>query len=156
MAAGIGEASAIATFLQVGLSIAKTLNTYIEDFRDAPTEVCDLANEINSTLWQVEVLNSLIASNDPSNGWSTKGVVFAQKCLAESEKIISKILKLLQKSGSSFETTKVVTRDSIDLTLFSQLKWPTFKPQLQKVKRRLECIRMDICLLCGMHKAISG
>lgn len=156
MAAGIGEASAIATFLQVGLSIATTLNTYIADVRDAPTEVCDLANEINSTLWQVEVLNSLIASNDPSNGWSAKGVVFAQKCLAESEKIINNISTLLQKAGRSEEGATLVTRESIDLKLFSQLRWPTFKPQLEKVKRRLECVRMDICLLCGMHKAICG
>lgn len=71
----------------------------INDVRDAPTEVCDLANEINSTLWQVEVLNTLIAKNDPTNGWSAKGVVFAQKCLAESEKIIKKILTLLQKGS---------------------------------------------------------
>lgn len=49
-----------------------------------------------------------------------------------------------------------VTLDSLDLSLFTKLKWPTFKPQLEKVKRRLECIRMDICLLVGMHKAISG
>lgn len=156
MAAGIGEVSAIATFLQVGLSIGKTLNNYIEGVKDAPTEVCDLASEINTTLWQAGELKSLIASNDPSNGLNTRGVVFAQRCLAESEKIVEKITTLLQKTGSSANTTTEVTLESIELTLSNKLKWPILKPQLEKLKRSLGRIRIDICLLSSMHKARTG
>lgn len=154
--AGIGEASAIATFLQVGFGLATTLNAYIENVRDAPDEVAELATEMNATLWQVEQLSSLIAQNDTTQTFNVRGIQFAQKCLSESENIIQKLAKLVEKSGSNIIGTGIVTGDAIDFTIFKKLRWPAFRPQLEKVKRRLECTRIDICLLFSIHKTISG
>jgi hypothetical protein len=62
--AGIGEVSAVATFLQIGFSLATTLTTYIADVKDAPDEIAGLASEIDSTLRHVGELDLLLLENE--------------------------------------------------------------------------------------------
>ena len=124
MAAAVGEASAIATFLQLGFSLAKVLTTYIDDVKDTPEEIASLAREIDSTLRHLEELNALIDYNKAARIWNANGEALAQQCRADSERIIHKLLKLLRKSGSSVAVDGLVTRQDIDISVSSRLSWP--------------------------------
>jgi len=153
MAAGIGEASAIATFLQIGFSLAKTLSTYIADFKDTPKEISELAEEINLTLGHVEELNALLDRNQINPVWNGNGVKWAHKCRADSERLVQKLLKLLQNSGTSIPSNGTVGRQDIDISLFHRASWPRLRPQIELVQRELERNRVNILLLISFYES---
>ena len=154
--AGIGEASAIATFVPIGFSLATSLTTYIGDVKDAPDEIASLAVEIDATLRLVEELEVLLTSNKATGGWNDNGVAFAIKCRRDSERVISKLLKLLTKSKSSVAGTGAVSHKDIDISLFNRVLWPRFKPKVEVAKRELERTRIDILLARDLYKAKTG
>ena len=156
MAAAVGEASAIATFLQLGFSLAKVLTTYIDDVKDTPEEIASLAREIDSTLRHLEELNALIDYNKAARIWNANGEALAQQCRADSERIIHKLLKLLRKSGSSVAVDGLVTRQDIDISVSSRLSWPLLKQRLKVAKLELEQVRIKILLLGVLYTAKAG
>ena len=145
-AAGIGEASAIATFLQVGFSLATTLTTYIADVKEAPDEISSLATEIDATLRQVQELDNLLSANEETKGWNENGVILAKKCRTDAEKVVEKLVKLSGKSGADTPKTGTVERKDLDISLFKKVSWPRFKPRVEVVKHELERTRIDILL----------
>lgn len=150
-AGGIGEASALVTFLQVGFSLATSLTTYIGDVQEAPDEISALATEIDATLRQVEELDSLLELNKQTKAWNQNGVILAQKCRTDSERVITKLVKLLRKSGSVAPTQGTIGRQDIDISRFKSLQWPRFKPRLEVVKSELERSRINILLARDLY-----
>jgi hypothetical protein len=52
--AAIGEASAVIGVVQIGFSLARTLNTYIGDYKDSRDSIIGLAAELDATIIQVK------------------------------------------------------------------------------------------------------
>ena len=151
-AGGIGEASAIATFLQVGFSLATTLTTYIADAKDAPDDIAGLATEIDATLRQVQELETLLSENEKTKGWNENGIIFAKKCRTDAERVVKKIVCLLRKSGTGLPEKGTIEREDIDISLFRRVGWLRFKPRAEVVKHELERTRIDILLARDLYK----
>lgn len=156
MAAGIGEASAIATFITIGFSLAKTLTAAIGDIQDAGDEVSALATEIDVVLRQVEDLDVLLKANRQTKGWNNNGVVLAQKCRDDSETIVNRLVDLLKKSGSSAPVNGTVGRQDVDLSLIRRINWARLTPRLEVTKRELERVRISILLARSLYTARLG
>lgn len=156
MAAGVGEASAVISVLQLGFNLATTLNTYIGDYQDAKDDISRLATEVDATLLQVEELNKLLEENKKTKGLSDYGVILAEKCRTDSEKVVKKLLKLLTKSGASLPTSNVIGPKDIDISKFSRATWPLLKPQVEVVKAELERTKIDILLARNCYQAQSA
>ena len=152
--AGIGEASAIVGVLQVGLSLATALNTYISDVSDAGDDITSLVSDIEATLSQLSDLDKLIEKNETTKAWSEDGLKNAKKCVTDCEKIITKLRKLLKKSTAS--ATSEVNRDEIDVSKLEKALWPFIKPQLEVRRRELQSIKQDIMIAYSSYMTQIG
>jgi chromosome segregation ATPase len=121
--AGVGEASAVLAVVQVGLSLATALNTYISDVQDAQDNIQSLVSDIDATFGQLRDLGRLIEKNETVKAWSDDGLRNAKKCVIDCEKVIAKLRKLLKKSTAS-ATSAQVDRDEIDITKLERARWP--------------------------------
>lgn len=155
MAGGVGEASAVVTFLQVGFSLAITLTEYIDTAKEAPTEIASLAGEIESTLGHVAELDILLQENEKTKGWNERGVTFAKKCRLDAEAVIDKITDLLKRAGAGSLAKGATDRLKIDVPLLKKINWVRLKPRAEVVKRELERIGVKILLARDMYKAKS-
>src|ERR1700712_4740926 len=103
--AGIGEASAIIGVVQVGFSLARTLNTYIGDFKDSRESIIGLAAELDATIIQVKELNSLVISSKAASDGSKK---LAEKCVKDSDRLIKKLVELLTKAHQPEDLNAII------------------------------------------------
>jgi hypothetical protein len=153
--AGIGEASAIIGIVQVGISLAITLNSYVSEVKEAQEDILELTSDIDSTLLQLRDLGKLIEQNDITHAWSDDGVMLAKKCVTDCEKVIAKLRKLLKKSTASAASDQV-TRDEIDVKKFEKALWPLYKPELLVRKQELRSIKQDILIAYATYNAQAG
>lgn len=154
--AGVGEASALATFITLGFSLVKALDSYIGDVQEANDEVSALATEIDATLRQVQELEALLETNQITKGWNNNGVVLAEKCRDDSVKVVNKLVGLLKKSNAALPENGTIGRQDVNLSLFSRLQWPRFKPKLDVAKREVERTRIDILFVKSLYNAKLG
>lgn len=160
-------ASAAITFVQLGLSIATTLNTYIADVRHGRDDVANLANEIEATVSHAQDLDKLIQENKLTSRWSEHGLFLAQKCLTDCHDVIKRLSALLRRSGGtapgmpvlngadeveSNDTKSLISRTDIDMSNFNRLYWPLLKPQLQYLKQELQKIKIEILLAVNTYQ----
>jgi hypothetical protein len=149
MAAGIGEASAIIAVVEIGLSLANALNTYVASVAAAPDDISNLSSEIDATLSHLRGLESLIQKNKETRAWDDDGLELAKRCIADCERIVNKLRSLLRKANWKDKEgvdKKVVDRSEIDLSKFERALWPRLKPELQICKDELQGVKLNIIL----------
>ena len=153
--AGIGEASAVLTIVQLGFSFATALNTYMADLSDAGDDIASLVSDIEATFGQLRDLGKLIEKNEDTKIWSEDGLRNAKKCVTDCEKIIAKLRKLLKKSTAS-ATSEEVTRDEIDVSKLERAFWPFIKPQAEVRRKELQSIKQDIMIAYSSYMIQVG
>jgi hypothetical protein len=149
--AGIGEASAIIGVLQVGFSLAVTLQGYVGDYKDAREDIISLATDIEATLTQIERLTELLKTNKQAKILDDNGVKLAEICRDDSNRIVEKLVKLLTKTGVKDQNIKPT-----DIKIFSRASWLLLKPRVQVAKRELDSIRIHILLALNCINARAG
>lgn len=156
--AGIGEASAVAATIQIGVSLTKTLVAVVSDYRSAREDINNIATEVNATLKQAEELDHIVADNVRTKRLNHRGLQLALKCKTDSERIVQKLIKLLTKAevpGHELYTFKV---EDIEVSKFRSAAWHFWKPKLEVIKRELDSIRIQILLahICISAKSAPG
>lgn len=145
--AGVAEASAVITVLQVGASLALALHTYVGDYKDARDDIIALATEIDATLYQVKDLTHLVATNKTAKNFDDSNARIVEKCHRDSARQITKLIKLLAKAGVPADLTRSVNPKDINVSRFRRAYWPALKPQVEAIKRELDSTRIEILLL---------
>lgn len=146
MAAGIGEASAILTVAQLGISLSNSLITYIEEVKGASLRIQRIGNEILTTSERLKDIGELISQNSHTKVFSEEGVNSAVRCSTECQQIIQDVRIVLFKTGwqdRSIDSGK----DEVDSSLFSSLRWPFVKTKLEVPRAELHRIKLDLSLL---------
>lgn len=145
-AAGIGEASAILSVAQIGISLSKTLITYIEEVKGAPSHIQRIGNEIRTTSERLKDIGELVNQNPQNKVFSEEGINSAVRCSSECQEIIRDVKSVLCKGG-----WKAYPRDSdkdeLDPSLFSTFRWPFAKIKLEVPRAELHRIKVDLSLL---------
>ena len=139
----------------VGFSLAKALNTYISDVKDANDDITSLISDIEATLGQLNDLVKLIEKNKTTKAWSEDGLKHAKKCVTDCEKIITKLRALLQKSTAS-ATARELNRDDIDVSKLERAFWPFNKPQMEVRRKELQRIKQDIMIAYSSYMTQIG
>ena len=140
MAAGIGEASAILSVAQIGISLSKTLITYIEEVKDAPSHIQRIGNEILTTSERLKDIGELVNQNPHTKVFSEEGINSAVRCSSECQEIIRDVKSVLLKGGWK-------EKDEVDPSLFSTFRWPFAKIKLEVPRAELHRIKLDLSLL---------
>ena len=151
MAAGIGEASAILSVAQIGISLSKTLITYIGEVKDAPSHIQRIGNEILTTSERLEEIGELVNQNPHTKVLSEGGINSAVRCSSECREIIRYVKSVLCKGS-----WKTYSRDSdkdVDPSLFSTFRWPFAKIKLEVPRAELHRIKLDLLLLVSAAMA---
>lgn len=143
---GVGEASAILTVAQLGISLSNTLIAYIGDVQDAPFRIQRIGNEILTTSERLKDIGELVDKNRQTHIFSQEGIHSAVRCSEECHKIIEDVTVILRKSGWQQNSTPF-DKDAIDLSLFSSLRWPFLKTKLEVPLAELRRIKIDLSLL---------
>jgi hypothetical protein len=153
--AGIGEASAIIGVVQVGFSLARTLNTYIGDFKDSRESIIGLAAELDATIIQVKELSSLVVTSKAASEGSKK---LAEKCVKDSERLIKKLVELLTKAHQPEDLNAIINikPEDINVSKLTRAYWPLIKPQVDVVKSELHVMKTDILIARSCIQSQSG
>jgi hypothetical protein len=157
--AGVGEASAVITVAQLGISLSNTLVAYIGEVRDAPGRIQRVGNELLTTSKRVKDIGDLVAQNPLAQNPQTKffsheGIKSAKRCSDECNQVIGEVRQLLQKGG--WMPKSQVERDEIDISLFSSLRWPFIKTKLDVPLAELQRIKIDLSLLFSSAMALGA
>ncbi|KAL9045187.1 MAG: hypothetical protein Q9214_001739 [Letrouitia sp. 1 TL-2023] len=155
MAAGIGEASAILTVAQLGITLSNTLITYIGEVKDAPERIQRIGNEIATTSERLKDIGELIEKNQTFYIFSDEGIRSALRCSTECEKIIVDLQAVIAKGGWR-QTSSALEKDEIDISLFSSLRWPFLKTKLEVPRAELQRIKIDLSLLFSSAMALKA
>lgn len=139
----IGEASAILSTIQIGLSLAKTLYACVGEYKNAREDIISLATDVEATLTQAQELERLISSADASQILNERGLKLARKCSTDSERVIIKLLKLLAKAGISEGQTHNIKPDDIDVSKFRRATWVFVRSEVLEVRRELDSIKLS-------------
>jgi hypothetical protein len=152
---GIGEASAVIGVVQVGFSLARTLNTYIGDYRDSRDSIVSLASELDATIIQVKELNSLVASSNAASDGSKR---LAEKCIKDSDRLVKRIVVLLTKARLPEDPDAIVNISPGDIipSRLTKAYWPFVKPQVDVVKSELHVMKTDILIARSCIQSQSG
>ena len=152
---GIGEASAIIGVVQVGFSLARTLNTYIGDYRDSRDSIVSLASELDATIIQVKELNALVASSNAASDGSKR---LAEKCIKDSDRLVKRLVELLTKARLPEDPDAIVNISPGDIipSRLTKAYWPFIKPQVDVVKSELHVMKTDILIARSCIQSQSG
>lgn len=152
--AGIGEASAILTVAQLGISLSKSLITYIEEVKDAPTHIKSIGNEVFTTSERLKDIGELVDQNSQTKAFSESGISSAVRSSTECQQIIKEVKNVLFKGGWQ-DYPEDSDKDALDTSLFSKLLWPFTKLKLEVPRAELQRIKLDLLLLFAAVK-VSG
>lgn len=155
MAAGIGEASAILSVAQIGITLAKTLITYIEEVRGAPSHIRRIGNEILTTSERLKDIGELVNQNPQTKIFSEEGINSAVRCSTECQQIIKEVKTVLYKGGWQ-DYPRESDRDEVDTSLFSTLRWPFAKIKLEVPRAELHRIKLDLSLLFSAARVLGA
>ncbi len=144
--AGIGEASAILSVAQIGISLSKSLITYIEEVKGAPSLIQRIGNEILTTSERLKDIGELVNQNPHTKVFSEEGINSAVRCSTECQQIIEEVKNALYKGGWQ-DHPKDSDKDEVDTSLFSTLRWPFAKLKLDVPRAELHRIKIDLSLL---------
>lgn len=153
--AGIGEASAILSVAQIGISLSKTLIKYIEEVKDAPSHIKSIGNEILTTSERLKDIGELVDQNSQTKAFSEEGISSAVRSSTECRQIIKELKNVLLKSGWQ-DYPKDSDKDELDTSLFSNLRWPFAKIKLEVPRAELQRIKLDLLLLFAAVKVLGA
>ena len=155
MAAGIGEASAILSVAQIGITLSKTLITYIAEVKDAPSHIKRIGNEILTTSERLKDIGELVNQNPQTKVFSEEGINSAVRCSLECQEIINDVKSVLYKGG--WKTyPRDPDQDEVPPSLFSTLRWPYAKIKLEVPRAELHRIKVDLSLLFSAAKVVGA
>lgn len=154
--AGVGEASAVLSTIQIGFSLAKTLYACVGDYRSAREEITTLATDVEATLTQAQELDQLVASNGTHQLLNERGLKLAEKCNHDSKQMVQKLLRLLTKAGVPERNTQAIGLNDIDVTRFGRAAWVFFKPEVLVAKRELDSIKLTMLVARSCIEAQSA
>lgn len=146
MAAGVGEATAILAVVQLGFNLSKTLYTYIEGVKSAPSDIQSITNDIQTTSERLQEVGQLLERNHQTRFLHERGVDSAARCSTECWQIIEEIKTTLCKGGWH-KNPDGFGKDEIDTSQFSSYRWPFVKSKLEGPQAKLNKIKVDIGLL---------
>lgn len=151
----IGEASAVIGVVQAGFSLARTLNTYIGDYKDSRDSIISLAAELDATIIQVKELNSLVVSSNAASDGSKK---LAEKCVKDSDRLVKRLVELLTKARLPEDPKAIVSINPGDIvpSRLTKAYWPFIKPQVDVVKSELHVVKTEILLARSCIQSQSG
>ena len=152
---GIGEASAVIGVVQVGFSLARTLNSYIGDYRDSRDSIVSLASELDATIIQVKELNSLVGNSKTASEGSKK---LAEKCIKDSDRLVKRLVELLTKARLPEDPEAIISISPGDIipSRLTKAYWPFVKPQVDVVKSELQVMKTDILIARSCIQSQSG
>lgn len=152
---GIGEASAVIGVVQVGFSLARTLNSYIGDYRDSRDSIVSLASELDATIIQVKELNALVRNSKTASEGSKK---LAEKCIKDSDRLVKRLVELLTKARLPDHPEAIIriTPGDIIPSRLTKAYWPFVKPQVDVVKSELQVMKTDILIARSCIQSQSG
>lgn len=152
---GIGEASAVIGVVQVGFSLARTLNSYIGDYRDSRDSIISLASELDATIIQVKELNSLVGNSKTASEGSKK---LAEKCIKNSDRLVKRLVELLTKARLPEDPEAIININPGDIipSRLTKAYWPFVKPQVDVVKSELQVMKTDILIARSCIQSQSG
>jgi len=93
----VGKASAIFAFATAGLSFAKALTEYVQDWCPAPAEIRSLASEVEYLLGCVVDVENLLEQNVKTNYMTEAGDKRAHNNVGDCREAVDTLRKLLQK-----------------------------------------------------------
>lgn len=144
--AGIGEASAIISVAQAGISLSKTIISLIGEVRDAPSAIVRIGREIQSTSGRLKEIGDLIEHNESIRLFSDEGLTDAARCSYQCDLILAQVGALLVKGGWTSGST-ALDKNDIDISWFTTLKWPWLKTRLESPRAELQIVKADLNLL---------
>ena len=146
--AGIGEASAVIGVVQVGFSLARTLSTYIGDYKDSRDSIISLAVQLETTILHVRELNTLVRSNEAAGSVSEDSRKVAENAVTSSKRLIEKLVKLLTKADLPNDPDAIlnIKPGDIDVRTLTKFYWPLVKPQVDVVNLELQSMKTEILL----------
>ncbi|OCT54558.1 hypothetical protein CLCR_00767 [Cladophialophora carrionii] len=147
-----GEIATIVGLVQTGFSLAKAITAYISDVGSAKDDILTLLSDIDATCRSLRDLADIIKRNETRRVWSEDGLENAKKCVRDSQRVITKMRKLLTKATASGAAPEV-TKEDIDVTKFERSKWPLLKPELEVRRQELQIIKQDIILCYTTYQA---
>jgi hypothetical protein len=156
--AGIGEASAVIGVVQIGFSLARTLSTYIGDYKDSRDSIISLAVQLESTILWVEDLNALIRSKEAAGSVSEASRKVAENAVTQSKRLIEKLVKLLTKADLPDDQDAIVNikPGDINVRTLTKFYWPLVKPQVDVVNLELQSMKTEILLARSCIQAQTG
>ena len=153
--AGIGEASAILSVAQIGVSLSKTLFKYIEEVKGAPSHIQSVGNEILTTSERLKDIGELVDQNPQTKAFSEEGISSAVRSSTECHQIIKEVKTVLYKGGWQDYPTES-DKDELDTSLFSKLRWPFAKIKLEVPRAELQRIKLDLLLMFAAVKVLGA
>lgn len=156
--AGIGEASAVIGVVQVGFSLARTLSTYIGDYKDSRDSIISLAVQLETTILHVRELNTLVRSNEAAGSVSEDSRKVAENAVTSSKRLIEKLVKLLTKADLPNDPDAIlnIKPGDIDVRTLTKFYWPLVKPQVDVVNLELQSMKTEILLARSCIQAQTG
>lgn len=156
--AGLGEASAIIGVVQVGFSLARTLNTYVGDYKDSRDSIINLAVQLETTILHVRELNTLIRSREAAGSVSEDSRKVAENAVTHSKRLIEKLVRLLTKADLPDDPDAIINikPGDIDVRTLTKFYWPFVKPQVDVVNLELQSMNTEILLARSCIQAQTG
>lgn len=156
--AGIGEASAVIGVVQVGFSLARTLSTYIGDYKDSRESIISLAVQLETTILHVRELNTLVRSSEAAGSVSEDSRKVAENAVTNSKRLIAKLVKLLTKADLPDDPDAIINikPGDIDVRTLTKFYWPLVKPQVDVVALELQSMKTEILLARSCIQAQTG
>lgn len=139
----------------MGFSLARTLNTYIGDYKDSRDSIIGLAAELDATIIQVKELGSLVKTSKAASDGSKK---LAEKCVKDSDRLIKKLVELLTKAHQPEDPNAIINikPEDINVSRLTRAYWPLIRPQVDVVKSELHVMKTDILIARSCIQSQTG
>lgn len=144
--AGIGEATAIITVAQVGISLSQAIIGFVGEVRDAPKSIRRIGREISTTSERLEEIGHLIDRNATSHLFSKGGIASAVRCSSDCGEIITQVSGILGKAGW-IPGSGALEKKDIDISLIDSFWWPFLRKKLIAPQADLEKLKASLSLL---------
>lgn len=139
-------------FVATGLSFAKALTEYVQDWRAAPQEIRSLPPEIENLLDCVNELEKLLEKNESTQVLMDTGVRRAHKNIKDCKSVVDDLRKLLSRGGVNLDVGSVTKDDLLDLDRLRLATWPLYKNSLVTIKARMLHIGQQITITMLLYQ----
>ncbi|KAM0717680.1 hypothetical protein Q7P37_007532 [Cladosporium fusiforme] len=146
------------TSAPIGFSLARTLNTFIGDYKASRESIVSLAAELDATIIQVKELNSFVETNKTSKVLGEGSLKLAEKCTKDSDRLVKRLVELLTKARLPEDPAAIVNIKPEDIVVgrLTRAYWPLVKPQVDVVRSELHVMKTDILLARSCIQAQTG